>query len=263
VSIVIKVKLIKYTTDGERLVAVSAKQTLSRKPFSYQWNKMSNDEVEVWIKETLKRNHFSPWEHSVYTFIIEGCSRVCTHQLVRHRIASYTQLSQRYAKMIGEYFKVIKPPRIASKEKAEKIFDEAVKKAYEAYVKLLEMGIAPEDARYILPQGVSTKIVVTMNARELHHFFGLRMCLKAQWEIRYVAWRMWQEVMKIHPLLFKWAGPRCLIAENIVRKGEPITLEDTMSGNASFTIDRCPENIPKNQIPSCLRNAAKILNELK
>jgi len=259
----ISVKLIRYTPNGERLVAVSAKQSLSRKPFMYQWDKMSDSEVEVWIKETLKRNHFSPWEHSVYTFVIENCSRVCTHQLVRHRIASYTQLSQRFARMTGEYFGVVKPPRIALNKEAERIFDKVVKESYEAYLKLLNMGIAPEDARYILPQGVITKIVVTMNARELHHFFGLRMCVKAQWEIRYVAWRMWQEVMKVHPLLFKWAGPRCIAAENISRKGEPVSLEDVLSGKAEFTIERCPENIPREQIPICLRNAAKILEELK
>jgi len=259
----ISVKLIKYTPDGERLVAVSAKQSLSRKPFMYQWDKMSDSEVEVWIKETLKRNHFSPWEHSVYTFVIENCSRVCTHQLVRHRIASYTQLSQRFARMTGEYFGVVKPPRIALNKEAEKIFDKAIKASYEAYLKLLDIGIAPEDARYILPQGIITKIVVTMNARELHHFFGLRMCVKAQWEIRYVAWRMWQEVMKVHPLLFKWAGLRRITAENIARKGEPISLEDALSGKVKFTIERCPENIPREQIPRRLRNAAKILEELK
>jgi len=259
----ISVKLIRYTPNGERLVAVSAKQSLSRKPFMYQWDKMSDSEVEVWIKETLKRNHFSPWEHSVYTFVIENCSRVCTHQLIRHRIASYTQLSQRFARMTGEYFGVVKPPRIALNKEAKRIFDKVVKESYEAYLKLLDMGIAPEDARYILPQGVITKIVVTMNARELHHFFGLRMCVKAQWEIRYVAWRMWQEVMKVHPLLFKWAGPRCITVENISRKGEPLSLKDALSGKARFTIERCPENIPREQIPICLRNAAKILEELK
>lgn len=260
---VIKVKLIRYTLEGEKLVAVAAKQSLSRKHFEYQWEKMSSKEVEVWIKETLKRNHLSPWEHSVYTFIIEGISRVCSHQLVRHRIASYTQLSQRFAKMVEEYFNVVKPPRIIKNDEASKIFNEAISKAYEAYIRLLNLNIPPEDARYVLPQAITTKIVVTMNARELRHFFGLRTCFKAQWEIRYVAWKMREEVMKIHPLLFKWTGPRCVNIENTSRKGEPITVEDVIEDKVKFTIERCPENISKEQIPYCVRRSLDIIGALK
>lgn len=259
----IKVKLVQYTPNGDRLVAVAAKQSLSRKPFNYQWNKMLSKEVETWIKETLKRNHFSPWEHSAYTFVIEGCSRICTHQLVRHRLASYTQLSQRYARITEQYFNVVRPPRISKKSDASKIFNETISKAYNAYVELLNMGIPPEDARYVLPQAVTTKIVVTMNARELHHVFGLRMCTKAQWEIRYVVWKMWQEVMNVHPLLFKWAGPRCIFMENLARKEEPISVNDVLSGEVKFTIERCPENIPRDQISTCIKNAIKVLEELE
>jgi len=259
----IKVKLIRYTPEGEKLVAVAAKQSLSRKPFEYQWGKMSDEEVEVWIKETLKRNHLSPWEHSVYTFVIEGISRACSHQLVRHRIASYTQLSQRFAKMIKEYFSIVKPPRISENSEASKIFDEAVSKAYEAYVKLLDLRIPPEDARYVLPQAVTTKIVVTMNARELRHFFGLRTCLKAQWEIRYVAWKMREELLKVHPLLFKWTGPRCINIENVTRKSEPITVEDILSNKAMLTIERCPENIVARNIPQCIKRALSIVSILE
>lgn len=258
----IKVRLIRYTVEGEKLVAVAAKQSLSRKPFEYQWGKMSNKEVETWIKETLKRNHLSPWEHSVYTFVIEGISRACSHQLVRHRIASYTQLSQRFAKMIKEYFDVVKPPRIIRNNEALKIFNEAVSKAYKAYVKLLDLNIPPEDARYVLPQAVTTKIVVTMNARELRHFFGLRTCFKAQWEIRYVAWKMREEVMKVHPLLFKWTGPRCINIENITRKNNPITIEDLISNKVALTIERCPENILASNIPQCVTKALSVVSLL-
>ncbi|RLE88891.1 MAG: thymidylate synthase (FAD), partial [Thermoprotei archaeon] len=117
--------------------------------------------------------------------------------------------------------------------------------------------------RYVLPQAVTTKIVVTMNARELRHFFGLRTCLKAQWEIRYVAWKMREELLKVHPLLFKWTGPRCINIENVTRKGEPITVEDILSNKAMLTIERCPENIVARNIPRCIKSALSIVSILE
>jgi thymidylate synthase (FAD) len=248
----VKVKLISYTKDGERLIAVASKQSLSRKPFDYQWQKMSDEEVETWIRETLIRGHLSPWEHSTYTFDIEDVSRVLTHQLVRHRLASYTQLSQRYAEMKGEYFNYITPPLIKRNPETEHVYNDAIEHSRKAYEKLLSLGIQPEDARYVLPQAVVSKIVVTMNARELLNFFGLRLCTKAQWEIRRVAWMMWVEVMKVHPKLFKYAGPRCLQAENQVRN-TPISLKELVKNDSSQLVsERCPELIPKTGIPKCV-----------
>lgn len=243
--------MISYTKDGERLVAVASKQSLSRKPFSYQWAKMEEEEIRTWIKETLKRGHLSPWEHSVYTFVIEGCSRVLTHQLVRHRIASYTQLSQRYSKIVGEYFKYTTPPSIKERSEAQELFERFMKMANEVYERLLEMGIRAEDARYVLPQAIHTKIVVTMNARELLHFFSLRACTKAQWEIRRVAWLLWRELMNIHPELFKYAGPRCLLHENLVREN-PLTLEEFLNDKTRLVSERCPEMVPREGIRSCV-----------
>ncbi|MEM3833482.1 MAG: FAD-dependent thymidylate synthase [Thermoprotei archaeon] len=262
----VSVKLVSYTNNGEKLVAVASKQSLSRKPFDYQWQKMSDEEVETWIKETLIRGHLSPWEHSIYTFDIENVSRVLTHQLVRHRLASYTQLSQRYAEMKGEYFNYITPPLIKRDPNIEQIYKDAIEYSRKVYEKLLSLGVQPEDARYVLPQAIVSKIVVTMNARELLNFFGLRLCTKAQWEIRQVAWMMWIEVMKVHPRLFKYAGPRCLLAENQVRK-EPIDLKELINSDENKLIsERCPELIPKTGIPKCVFFAIKdsgLIEEVK
>ncbi|HDD26198.1 MAG TPA: FAD-dependent thymidylate synthase [Acidilobales archaeon] len=251
----VSVSMVNYTKDGEKLVAAAAKRTLSRKDFDIIASSMGDDEVDIWVKETFKRGHFSPWEHSVYTFEVK-CSRVCSHQLVRHRIASYSQLSQRF-KVVKEY-KVITPPSIRKDEELLKLFNEFVNKAYELYMEFIKAGVPPEDARYILPQGVHTKILVTMNAREILHFLSLRMCSRAQWEIRRIAWSLWSELLKVHPKLFRYAGPRCILYENQVR-AEPATLIEFIKGKAEFTISKCPEGVPKDKIRDCLLKTIKEL----
>lgn len=251
----ISVKIINYTKDGDKIIAAASKRTLSFKDFSIISTSISEDEISTWIRETFKRGHFSPWEHSTYTFEVI-CSRVCSHQLVRHRIASYSQLSQRF-KVLKE-LKIIIPPSISKFEKAKKLFDEIVKKAFDTYINLINLGIPVEDARYVLPQGILTKILVTMNAREILHFLSLRMCKKAQWEIRKIAWLLWRELMKIHPKLFMYAGPRCVLYENQVRKN-PATLKDFIEGKENFTIEKCPEGIPRKNIKECLTNTLKEL----
>ena len=141
---------------------------------------------------------------------------MCTHQLVRHRIASYTQQSQRYIKInpedVEETFVI--PESIKKDSELLKEWKELLKRSLELYEKSIERGIHQEDARFILPQSVKTKIVVTMNLRELKHFFGLRLCERAQWEIREVAWKMLEEIAKRKELkpIIEWAklGPRCI-----------------------------------------------------
>jgi thymidylate synthase (FAD) len=132
-----------------------------------------------------------------------------THQLVRHRIASYTQQSQRYVAYdtLDNY---ITPPSIANNAEARKIFDGALKSVSEAYEKLLKMQIPKEDARFILPNAAKTNVIVTMNARELRHFFNLRCCARAQWEIREVATEMLRQAKKVAPVLFENTGPSCV-----------------------------------------------------
>ncbi len=142
------------------------------------------------LKEAFltKRVPFDPalvMEHVVYMFEIEDCSRVTTHQLVRHRVASYDQESQRFSAATKEG--VVVPPRVESNEAARRIFDETLKRVYAAYDELVSAGVAKEDARYILPNGIKTKIVVTINARSLMHIVWQRTALQAQWEIRELA----------------------------------------------------------------------------
>ena len=250
----IKVTLVSFTKDGERVVAVASKMSRSRKGWDYHWQNMSEEEVETWIGDAIIHGYWSVLEHSVYTFSIEGISRVASHQLVRHRIASYTQMSHRFAKPVDEYYRPVYPP--SAERRAKDVIEEAYRDAYEHYYRLLELGVPEEDARYVLPNGVNTNVVVTMNARELYNFFALRLCSRAQWEIRLVAWRMLEEVKKVHPRLFKYAGPNCLIHENFVRK-EPITLKDLLSG-AKLVSERCSEGVEREGIVKCVRNATSV-----
>lgn len=162
------------------------------------------------IAELFRSGHTSTFEHVSFTFGIDGLSRVASHQLVRHRLASFSQQSQRYVKMNYDPEAVIIPPSIESNPEALKIFQEAVRTSQEAYKRMTEMGIAKEDARFILPHGHSTRLVMTMNARELHHFFSLRLCRRAQWEIHELARKMLILCREKAPVLFEKAGPSCI-----------------------------------------------------
>jgi thymidylate synthase (FAD) len=137
---------------------------------------------------SLKGMQFDPMfimDHVVYMFEIEDCSRVTTHQLVRHRAASYDQESQRFSAATKEG--VVVPPSIASNEAASKAFDEALESVYAAYEKIVALGVPKEDARYVLPNGIKTKFVMTISARSLMHVVWQRTALQAQWEIRELA----------------------------------------------------------------------------
>lgn len=246
-----RVELVSYTKDCEKIIAVASKLTLSKKSFEEIWESMSEEEIDTWIRETVIRWHLSPWEHCVYTFFISDVSRVLTHQLVRHRIASYTQHSQRFRAMKKIDFVI--PQKIVEREDLKNIYEESLERAAETYELLINKGTPFEDARYILPQAVTTKILVTMNARELWHFFSLRMCTRAQREIRELAWKMWTMVYNLHPKIWKWAGPRCVQAENLIRK-DPIELPRIIGGSRDlyFISEKCPENLPRDSILRCM-----------
>jgi thymidylate synthase (FAD) len=124
-------------------------------------------------------------DHVVYMFEIEDCSRVTTHQLVRHRAASYDQESQRFSAATKEG--TVTPPNIQSSEAAHKAYDEALKVIYSSYDKMVAAGVPKEDARYILPSAIKTKLVMTLSARSLMHIVWQRTALQAQWEIRELA----------------------------------------------------------------------------
>ena len=165
------------------------------------------------IAELFSSGHTSTFEHVTFTFGIDGLSRVASHQLVRHRLASFSQQSQRYVKMNYDPEAVVIPASVKNNPKALKIFNDAVSKTQEAYKNLIELGISKEDARFILPHGHSTRLVLTMNARELHHFFSLRLCKRAQWEIQELARKMLILCREKAPVLFEKAGPSCIFGK--------------------------------------------------
>lgn len=203
-----KVKLIKYTPEPERAVAMSARLCYSAVGAEELEQSMSEAQVDKLIKKLSDMGHLSTFEHVSFTFAIEGISRVLTHQLVRHRIASYSQQSQRYVAEHG--FEYIVPPTIADKPEAKMKYDALMRQVQQIYDELLELGVHQEDARYILANATETKIVVTMNARSLLHFFEKRCCQRAQWEIRNLANAMLAEVQAVAPRLFVKAGPACV-----------------------------------------------------
>ena len=163
---------------------------------------------EALLEHIWKSGHHSPFEHASFTFAVDGLSRVASHQLVRHRLASFSQQSQRYVKM--DRPAAVMPPSVAATPGATDIFEEQVRAAHGAYAALIAMGIPAEDARFILPHGWETRLVLTMNARELHHFFRLRLCRRAQWEIRELARQMLVLCRREAPALFRRAGPSCI-----------------------------------------------------
>ncbi|HAV42510.1 TPA: FAD-dependent thymidylate synthase [bacterium] len=203
-----KVELIRFTEEPELVVALAAKLCYSAADIDRLKEKVDKEEVGRFIDKLLNLGHTSPFEHASFTFGIEGISRVTSHQLVRHRIASYSQQSQRYVKLEG--FSYIIPPEISKDEKLKREFEEAMEGLQTLYVRLIENGVSPEDARYVLPGGCETKLMVTMNARELFHFFSLRCCNRAQWEIREMADLMLERVKGVVPYIFKEAGPPCI-----------------------------------------------------
>ncbi len=156
------------------------------------------------LRYVIKLGHESVIEHAYFTFAISGVSRALTHQLVRHRIASYSQQSQRYVESEMDY---VTPPSIVTAG-AEKEYKEMMEKIWGIYDKFKEV-VPVEDARYVLPNAACTQIMVSMNARSLLNFFELRCCLHAQWEIRALAWKMLGLVRKVAPVIFENAGPPC------------------------------------------------------
>lgn len=162
------------------------------------------------LKKALDSGHESVAEHAVFTFQIEGISRACSHQLVRHRLASYSQQSQRYVIMNDKDYFVI--PESLKENVSEYVqYLSVMRYLFNEYERMIESGIPMEDARYILPNACCTNITVTMNARELRHFLKLRLCKRAQWEIRELAECMYGCVKDVAPVLFEGVGPACIM----------------------------------------------------
>ncbi len=203
------VVLLYHTPDPERAIATAARLCYAPVGAAELMETMSEERQRSVLSTIMKSGHFSTLEHASYTFAIDGVSRALTHQLVRHRLASFNQQSQRYVKF-KDGVSVVTPHTVEENPEAQAIFDEAVAAAEEAYQKLLSLDIPAEDARYLLPNACESKIVVTMNVRELLHFFSLRCCNRAQWEIRELAHQMLELARPTAPFIFADAGAPCV-----------------------------------------------------
>lgn len=212
------VELLDFSKDSLALIYAAYRQCYSArfagKIFSEATNKQK--EISRFVAQMASSSHQSPLEHVKFTFALEGVSRALTHQLVRHRLASYSQQSQRYVNAID--FAFIIPPSIKKDKQMKKEYVEIMQKIQKAYCNLVERfkekGIegerANQDARFVLPQATETKIVVTMNCRELIHFFEERCCQRAQWEIKGLAEKMLKICKKKLPSVFGAVGAKCV-----------------------------------------------------
>ena len=203
-----RVVLLRHTEDPDRVCAAAAASCYSADGASELHENLSDARVRRLLQHTVGKGHHSVVEHAVFTFSIEGVSRSLTHQLVRHRIASYSQQSQRYVRL--EEPDYVTPPSVEKGPGLSEGYDDLMGRCWEEYRKMVDGGVPEEDARYVLPNAATTNITVTMNARELLHFFRLRCCLRAQWEIRRVANRMLEQCKEVASVIFQDAGRPCL-----------------------------------------------------
>lgn len=208
-----KVKLIRFTENPEGTIALASKLCYSSSQMDELIGEIEGRDNAKFIRMLKNMNHLSPFEHASFTFSIEGVSRAFLAQVTRHRIASFSVRSQRYVQESD--FNFIVPPAISDLGgQAEDEFIEQMQtmaKWYSDWQSRLGVGEkANEDARFVLPNACETKMILTMNARELMHFFSLRCCNRAQWEIRDVAWQMLAQSLEVAPDVFDGCGPSCL-----------------------------------------------------
>lgn len=202
------VRLLYHTPEPERAMAVAARLCYAPVGAAELMDHMSDEAVMKVLRVIMTSGHFSALEHASYTFAIDGVSRALTHQLVRHRLASYNQQSQRYVSYTDEPSFIV-PPAIDADPVARERYLAACGSAFLEYRALMDAGVEAEDARYLLPNAMETKIVVTMNVRELLHFLEVRCCKRAQWEIRDLALAMLELVEPTAPYVFMDAGAGC------------------------------------------------------
>ena len=211
------VKLIRYTPAPEELIAMAGKLCYSAADLDDLGEGVAERDQTKYLSRLSEMGHYSTFEHASFTFGIEGVSRSLLAQITRHRIASFSVQSQRYVALGDDEngFDYVVPPRIAALgEDAEAEYHAQMAQMnawYQAWRKRLGTGEASnEDARFVLPNAAATRMLVTMNVRELLHFLSLRCCNRAQWEIRSVAWQMLALAYEAAPALFGKAGPGCL-----------------------------------------------------
>lgn len=209
------VKLIRHTLSPEELVAMGARLCYSKSDIASLCEKVAKKDQAAFVEKLREMGHESVFEHASFTFGIEGVSRVLLAQITRHRMASFSVQSQRYVAM-RDGFSYVTPPRIAALgEEAVKRYDNQMTQMARWYTDWMDaLGEdSAEDARFVLPGACETRLMVTMNVRELRHFFSLRCCNRAQWEIRQLADEMLRLCYQIAPALFADAGPGCVRGE--------------------------------------------------
>lgn len=214
-----RVELLAHTPEPLSVIYAAFRQCYLPGFVGDAWPALLDGEISLakqadFVTEIMASGHFSPLEHVSFTFALSGVSRAMTHQLVRHRLASYSQQSQRYVD--ARHFSYVLPPAIARNARAKQRFEallEEISLAYTEIKDLLEQDgqadKSKEDARFVLPQAMASNIVLSMNCRSLLNFFELRCCNRAQWEIRQVANQMLAECRRVLPAIFAKAGAKC------------------------------------------------------
>lgn len=209
-----KVVLLRHTLSPEEVVALGARLCYSRANVDDLTRRVSQKDQSAFVGRILSMGHESVLEHSSFTFGVEGVSRVLLAQLTRHRLASFSVQSQRYVSYESGFGYIVPPKIRALGADAEAEYARQMDQMHAWYCAWQEkLGAGEgsnEDARFVLPGACETRLMVTMNARELRHFFSLRMCGRAQWEIRALATEMHRLCMTVAPALFADAGPGCL-----------------------------------------------------
>lgn len=213
----LRVELLSHTPEPEKLIAQAARLCYSPEKIEDILKNKSKEDNENFVSMLMNIGHSSPLEHCSLTFGIEGVSRALTHQLVRHRIASYSQKSQRYVK--ESQFEYVIPEKIIENENATLMFENAMHFAQETYDSIVEELIsdgyeekeAIEEARYVMPNAAETKIILTMNIRSLLNFFEHRLCFRAQSEIRHLAVAMLKLSREVLPIIFYDIGKPCIM----------------------------------------------------
>ena len=223
----IQVKLISYPQETELIAKMAASICYSGGHTYDEIRKKAEEKPVEYLSKIVKNGHLSILEHNVYVFYVSGISRVASHQLVRKRIASYSQQSQRYVS--AENFEAVIPETIKDSDFMDE-YDEKLEECGLLYQKMVDGGVPKEDARFILPGATTTQLIVSMNAHSLIDFFVQRLCTRSQWEISALAKLMLEEAQKVSPLIFKNLGAFCdfhgYCPENDKSCGRVPTLEE-------------------------------------
>ena len=209
-----KVVLVRHTLSPEEVVALGARLCYSEARVDDLLTRVEAKDQTDFVHKIMGMGHDSVLEHASFTFGIEGVSRVLLAQITRHRLASFSVQSQRYVSYESGFGYIVPPKIEALGEEAVKEFEQQMDTLHQWYTSWQQkLGTGEggnEDARFVLPGACETRMMVTMNVRELRHFFSLRMCSRAQWEIRALANEMHRLCMEVAPALFENAGPGCL-----------------------------------------------------